>query len=119
MTNPPPALPHSSSPQGRNGCLWGCLILLLICSLPPVLLGGYGAWFLMEGYRHTPVLRLAGELVREDGMERQVLGPGARVAGVEGNIFSWMPGGARDAYEVILEGPKGEGRLAIIARHAA
>ncbi|HET7086282.1 MAG TPA: hypothetical protein VFI23_16010 [Rhizomicrobium sp.] len=115
MTMPSPALP----PPRRNGCLWGCLILLLILAAPPVLLGGYGAWFLMDGYRRTPALRLAGELVREDGLARQVLGPGARITGVQGNIFSWMPGGARDGYDVLLEGPKGEGHLAIIARHSA
>ena len=63
----------------NNGCLWGCLILLLILCLPPVLLGGYGAWFLYDGYKRNPVLRVVGELVREDGMARQVLGPGAEV----------------------------------------
>jgi hypothetical protein len=118
MTMPAPSSipPASYPPQRRgNGCLWGCLIVMLICALPPVLLGGYGAWFLYQGFHQNPVLRVVGELVREDGLARQVLGPGAAVAGVEGNVFSWMPGKTSDSYEVLLEGPKGEGHLAVTA----
>jgi len=115
MTMPAPA---QYPPQKRNGCLWGCLILLLILCLPPVLLGGYGAWFLYDGYRRNPVLRVVGELVREDGLTQQVLGPGAVVAGGEGNFFSWVPGKSSDSYQVLLEGPKGEGHLAVTAHHS-
>ncbi len=121
MTMPAPssAPPPSYAPQRRgNGCLWGCLILLLIFLLPPVLLGGYGAWFLYDGYRNNPVLRVVGELVRQDGMAQQVLGAGAVVTGVEGNVFSWVPGRASDDYQVLLEGPKGEGHLAVSAHHS-
>ena len=102
-------------PRRSNGCLWGCLILLLIFVLPPALLGGYGAWFLYDGFRHSPVLTVVNELVREDGMARQVLGEDAVVTGVDGNVFSWMPGKTSHAYEVTLEGPKGEGHLAVTA----
>lgn len=112
---PPPGY---AAPPRRNGCLWGCLILLLILALPPVLMGGYGAWFLWDGYRRDPVLRLVGELVREDGMAQQVLGFGASVTAVDGNIFSWMPGGSRHAYEVTLQGPKGEGHLTVTSHQA-
>jgi hypothetical protein len=106
-------------PPRNNGCLWGCLILLLILCLPPVLLGGYGAWFLYDGYKRNPVLRVVGELVREDGMARQVLGHGATVTEVEGNVFSWVPGRLGNDFDVILEGPKGEGRLAVRSHHKA
>jgi hypothetical protein len=94
-------------PPRNNGCLWGCLILLLILCLPPVLLGGYGAWFLYDGYKRNPVLRVVGELVRTDGMAQQVLGRGAEVIAVEGNFFSWMPGRLSNDFGVVLEGPKG------------
>jgi hypothetical protein len=111
---PPPAYP----PRRSHGCLWGCLILILILALPPALIGGYGAWFLWQGYRRDPVLRVAGELVRQDGMAQQVLGSGATVTGVEGNFFSWMPGQTNHSYVVSLEGPKGEGRLAVLWHQA-
>jgi hypothetical protein len=68
---------------------------------------------LWDGYKRDPVLRLVGELVREDGMAQQVLGDGAVITGVDGNYFSWMPGRADNAYVVTLEGPKGEGQLAV------
>ncbi len=121
MTMPAPssAPPPSYPPQKRgNGCLWGCLILILLLVLPPALLGGYGAWFLYDGYRRNPVLRLVGELVRQDGLAQEALGPGAIVAGVEGNFFSWVPGRTSDSYQVLLEGPKGEGHLAVTAHHS-
>jgi len=119
MTMPAPAQQPYTPPQKRNGCLWGCLILLLIVSLPPVLLGGYGAWFLYDGYRHNPVLKLVGELVRDDGLAQQVLGRGAAVTQVQGNVFSWMPGRTGNDFDVMLEGPKGEGRLAIRSHQPA
>ncbi|HJS45011.1 MAG TPA: hypothetical protein VJ753_01300 [Rhizomicrobium sp.] len=100
-------------PRNNNGCLWGCLILLLILCLPPVLLGGYGVWFLYDGYKHNPVLKLVGELVRDDGLAQRVLGHGAVVTEVEGNVFSWVPGTTSNDLGVVLEGPKGEGRLAV------
>jgi len=114
MSMPAPSSAPPPQPQKRgNGCLWGCLIVMLIFALPPVLLGGYGAWFLYQGFHQNPVLRVVGELVRDDGLARQVLGPDAVVTGVEGNVFSWMPGKTSDSYEVLLEGPKGEGHLAV------
>ena len=67
--------------------------------LPPIMAGGYGAWFLYDGYKRNPVLRVVGELVRQDGMAQQALGYGAEVVGVEGNFFSWMPGGSTNSYE--------------------
>jgi hypothetical protein len=111
VSSPPPYYP----PRRSNGCLWGCLILVLILALPPILAGGYGAWFLYDGYKRNPVLRVVGELVRSDGMAQQVLGSGAAVTGVAGNYYSWMPGTTSNAYDVTLEGPKGQGRLAVTA----
>ena len=65
MTMPQTVSPPPPRERG-NGCLWGCLILLLILAVPPALIGGYGSWFLWQGYRRDPVLRLVGEMVREE-----------------------------------------------------
>ncbi|MEY4707437.1 MAG: hypothetical protein RJB58_1160 [Pseudomonadota bacterium] len=108
-----PSSPYAQPPRRRNGCLWGCLIAVLLLVTPVLLAGGYGAWFLWDGYKRDPLLRLVGELVREDGMAQQVLGQGAVITGVDGNYFSWMPGRADNAYVVTLEGPKGRGQLAV------
>ncbi len=116
MVMPAPASsssPYAPPARRRNGCLWGCLIAMLLMVTPFLLAGGYGAWFLWDGYKRDPVLRLVGELVREDGMAQQVLGHGAVITGVDGNYFSWMPGRADNAYVVTLEGAKGEGQLAV------
>jgi hypothetical protein len=37
---------------------------------------------------------------------------------VDGNVFSWMPGRTSDSYDVSLEGPKGEGHLAVTSHHS-
>jgi hypothetical protein len=110
-SSPPPYYPPT--PRRGNGCLWGCLIVILLVFLPMILAGGYGAWFLNNGYKRDPVLRVVGELVRQDGMAQQVLGNGAVISGVEGNYFSWMPSMTSNAYDFVLEGPKGEGHLAV------
>jgi hypothetical protein len=116
MVMPAPASPSQTYAQKRgHGCLWGCLIAVLLLSLPFLLAGGSGAWFFAGGYKQDPVLRVVGELVREDGMAQQALGHGAVITGMEGNYFSWMPGRADNAYEVTLEGPKGQGHLAVTA----
>lgn len=113
-TMPAPASPQAPYPPRRsNGCLWGCLIVILIPFLSALLIGGYTSWFLNYGYRRDPVLRLVGELVREDGTAQAVLGEPITIAGLEGNYFSWMPGSSRHAYAVTLEGPRGEGHLAV------
>ena len=51
MAMPAPASsPQPYAPKRGNGCLWGCLIAVLLLSLPFILAGGYGAWFLWDGY---------------------------------------------------------------------
>ena len=45
-----------------NGCLWGCMGVLLIVALPLIVSWGYGAWFLYRGFRDSPMMRTAIEL---------------------------------------------------------
>jgi hypothetical protein len=116
MAMPAPAsTPPPYYPQKRGyGCLWGCLSVILLLFLPVMLAGAYGTWFLWDGYRRNPVLLVAGELAREDGMARMVLGSGITITGVEGNAFSWASGlGQTSAYVVDLTGAKGSGTLAV------
>jgi hypothetical protein len=111
MTQPPP--------RRSNGCLWGCLAVLAVIFLPMMLAGGYGAWFLYQGFRHDPVLRIVAELARHDGLAHQMLGDDIHVTGVEGNAFSYVPGlGAHTDYEVTLAGDKASGTLDVVANTA-
>lgn len=104
------------APRRSNGCLWGCLAVLAVIFLPVMLAGGYGAWFLYQGFRHDPVLRIVAELARHGGLAHQVLGDDIHVTGVEGNAFSYVPGlGARTDYEVALAGNKASGTLDVVA----
>lgn len=104
------------TPRRSNGCLWGCLAVMAFIFLPVILAGGYGAWFLYQGFRHDPVLRAVTELTRHDGLAHQVLGDDIEVTGVAGNAFSFVPGmGGRSSYEVTIEGDKASGTLDVEA----
>jgi hypothetical protein len=104
--------PSQSAPHRSNGCLWGCLAIIAVIALPAILAGGYGAWFLYQGFRHDPVLRTVTVLLNRQGLAHQVLGNDIHVTGVEGNAFSFAPGmGARTGYEVTLSGDKASGLL--------
>lgn len=99
-----------------HGCFWGCLAIVAILFLPVLLAGGYGTWFLWQGFRHDPVMRSVSELVRRDGLAHQVLGDDIRVVGMFGNAFSYVPGmGSHSDYEVRLAGNKAEGTLEVEA----
>lgn len=99
-----------------DGCFWGCLAVVAILFLPVLLAGGYGTWFLWQGFRHDPVMRTVTELVRRDGLAHQVLGDDVRVVGMTGNAFSYVPGmGSHSDYEMRLEGSKAEGTLDVEA----
>jgi hypothetical protein len=104
------------APRRSNGCLWGCLAVLAFIFLPVMLAGGYGAWFLYQGFRHDPVLRAVTELTRHDGLAHQVLGDDITVTGVAGNAFSFVPGmGSHTSYQVMIEGDKAGGTLDVEA----
>jgi len=104
------------APRRSNGCLWGCLAILAFIFLPVMLAGGYGAWFLYQGFRHDPVLRTVTELTRRDGLAHQVLGNDIAVTGVAGNVFTFMPGiGSHTSYQVTVEGDKAGGILDVEA----
>ena len=99
-----------------HGCFWGCLAIVAILFLPVLLAGGYGTWFLWQGFRTDPVMRSVSELVRRDGLARQVLGDDIRVVGMYGNAFSYVPDiGSHSDYDVRLEGSKAQGMLEVEA----
>jgi hypothetical protein len=108
---PPPYYPPRKG--CGSGCLWGCLALIVLVSLPVILAGGFGAWFWTDGYKREPAFRLVAEFVKHDGLAQQVLGPDLVVTGVDSNTFSWMPGLSRHDYSVTLQGSKGEGHLTV------
>ena len=95
--------------------MWGCLIVLVLLSLPVILGAGWGAWLWTSGYKRDPALRLAAELVKSDGLAQQVLGSGITVKGVESDGFLWMPGMSSHSYDMQLEGSRAKGDLEITA----
>ena len=111
MTTTPGPLPRRS-----NGCLWGCFAVLAIVFLPLLIAGGYGAWFVYQGFKRDPVLRTVTTLLRQDGLAHRVLGNDIHVTGVEGNAFSFVLGsGSHTDYEVALSGDKASGTLDVEA----
>ena len=106
----------SSAPRSGPGCLGGCLIALALLFVPVIVVAGYDAWFLWQGFRHDPALSAVGELVRHDGMAEAVLGQHIEITGVESNEFSFVPGlGSQSDYTVTLRGSKASGTLSVDA----
>jgi hypothetical protein len=108
----------SQNAQPRShGCLWGCLAVVALLFLPVLLAGGYGTWFVWQGFRHDPVMRtVVTELSRHDGLAHQILGDNIHVVGMTGNAFSYVPGtGSRNDYEIRVKGSKTEGTLEVEA----
>jgi len=99
-----------------HGCFWGCMGVLLLVSLPFIFAWGYGSWFLWRGFHDTAMTRAAIEMTERDGLARRVLGRPILVTGMEGSAFSFVTGvGARNQFVLRLEGPRGQGRLAVTA----
>jgi hypothetical protein len=97
-----------------NGCLWGCLGVAMIVALPLIVAWGYGTWFLWHGFRESPMVRAAIAMTEHDGLAQRVLGSPITITGVEGNAFTFATGvGARSSYVLRLEGPRGQGTLAV------
>ncbi|MBV9548167.1 MAG: hypothetical protein JO256_00660 [Alphaproteobacteria bacterium] len=91
-----------------HGCLWGCLAVLLLLSLPVIFAGWYG-W---SGFRQSPAMRAAVEMVENDALAGRVLGRPITVIGVEGHGFDFSFGRrARTSYVLHVQGPRGEGYL--------
>jgi Cytochrome oxidase complex assembly protein 1 len=105
------AVPSPSPPPRRgHGCLWGCLIVLLILCIPV----GVAGWFFWQGFRSDPALRAAVELVRRDGTAHRVLGDDIHITGVESRNFSYALGLYSESdYSVDLEGTAGQGSLEV------
>ncbi len=102
-------------PRG-HGCLWGCLAVALLVSLPFIFAWSYGNWFLWRGFRDNAVMRAAISMTERDALARRVLGRPVIVTGMEGSFFSFATGvGARNEFVLKVEGPRGEGRLAVTA----
>ena len=115
-TEPTPQTVYIYQRRGcGSGCMWGCLIVLVLLSLPVILGAGWGTWLWTSGYKRDPALRLAAELVKSDGLAQQVLGSGITIKGVESDSFSWMPGMSRHSYDMQLEGSRAQGDLEITA----
>lgn len=111
MSEPAQRIVYVERPRS-NGCLWGCLGVLVLVSLPFIMAGGYGAWFLRHGLNQSATMRAAIEQVQHDALAQRVLGRPITVMAVEGNVFHYMLGeGARNSYALRLSGPRGEGTL--------
>ena len=104
------------APRRSNGCLWGCLIVLLVLALPFATMAGYSAWFFWLGWRQSPVLRATSEFLRDDGMANLALGHHIRITGVEGSATSMVYGlGGHSEYRLDLSGDKGDGTMDVEA----
>ena len=113
-TEPAPQTVYVYQRRGcGSGCLWGCLAVIVLVSLPVLFAAGWGVWFWTHGFRRDPAFRLVVQLIQQDSLAHRVMGADIVVAGIDSSNFGWLPGMSRHDYAVTLEGPSGEGELAV------
>jgi cytochrome oxidase complex assembly protein 1 len=103
---PPPA-------RSGHGCLWGCLIAVLIVAAMLVVGVGYMGWFFVNGFKDDATLKTVMVRVNADQTARAVLGDDIKVEGISSvNINDTLATGKHADYVVTVKGTKATGTLA-------
>ena len=98
--------------RGGHGCLWGCLIAVLIVVAMLVVGFGYMGWFVVNGFKDDATLKTVIQSVNANRTARSVLGDDIKVAGVSSvNINDTLGTGKHASYVVTVKGTKASGTL--------
>ena len=110
-----PTLPGPQEPRRRSGgCLWGCLIVVLIVVAGFAAMIGFGSWFLNRNLDSDTRIQTIMSIVRDDPRAQAVLGHGIRIASVESRTFEMGTGiGKTASYTLHLVGSQGDGVLEV------
>jgi hypothetical protein len=101
---PPPARGH--------GCLWGCLIAVLIVVAAAV--GGvfYLKWFMTNGFKNDAGLKAVMQTVNANPTARSVLGGDIKLDSITSvNISNTFSAGEHAHYILVVTGSKASGTL--------
>lgn len=103
-------------PKRGNGCLWGCLGLVVIIVLPIMGIAGYGSWLVYHSVTSDAGLRTVVKNLAGQGITKQVLGDQVHLVSVDGGALSGTAfSGEHALYILHLRGSKGDGTATVIA----
>lgn len=101
-------------PRSGHGCLWGCLIAVVIAIAAIVGAVSYGGWWLYSGFKSDPTLHVVLTTVNADQTARSVLGDNIEITNLESSSVSEdLATGKHASYVAHLRGTRGEGSLAV------
>jgi hypothetical protein len=103
----PPA-PYRSG----HGCLWGCLIAVLIALGVFAVAISYSGWWLTSGFKSNKTLHFVVETINSEQIARAVLGDNIRIVDLQSSsISSDTTTGTHEAFVARVQGSKAEGTL--------
>ena len=109
-----PATPGPLPPpprSGGHGCLWGCLIAVLIVVALFVVGFGYLGWFWASGFKDDAGLHAVAVTLNADPTARSVLGDGIAVEGVSSFSLNSNLSGKHESFVATVKGAKAAGQI--------
>lgn len=109
-----PATPGPLPPpprSGGHGCLWGCLIAVLIVVAAAVAGFSYLGWFWTQGFKHDVALQAVVDVLNVDHTARAVLGDGIRVTSVSSFSIESNLSGKHENFIATVAGSKASGQI--------
>lgn len=100
--------------RSGHGCLWGCLVAVLIVAGIVAVTISYSGWWLTSGFRGGKTLHLVVETINSDQIARSVLGENIRIVDLQSSTFaSDTVSGTHEAYMARVQGSRATGTLSV------
>jgi hypothetical protein len=110
-----PATPGPLPPPpraGGHGCLWGCLIAVLIVAAALIAGFSYLGWFWTSGFKNDAALHSVVADLNANQTARSVLGDGIAVDGVSTFSIESNLSGKHESFVATVKGSKASGQIA-------
>jgi hypothetical protein len=98
-------------PRGGHGCLWGCLIAVLIVAAAVIGSCSYLGWFWTTGFKNDASLQAVVAVLNVNPTARAVLGDGIKVTGVSTFAIESNLSGKHESFVAAVSGSKASGRI--------
>jgi hypothetical protein len=99
-------------PRGGHGCLWGCLIAVLIVAAAVIGSCSYLGWFWTTGFKNDASLKTVVAVLNADPAARAVLGDHIKITEVSSFSIESNLSGRHESFVAAVTGSKASGQIA-------